>query len=118
MPIERNFLHEHKKYSQETEAIQTPDIVKGDIIEFFYKGEVRLVYVVTARLKNLLHGLSLKEFPRTYLLEVMKHDPEMSEKSFYNAVLKKRRYEITNSYRTYEIFYISNLYRVKYDVFN
>jgi hypothetical protein len=89
----------------------------GDIIQFVYKGEPRIVYVLNPDYKRQLHGLTLLNIDRRlFLTEVIRHARGKERPmEFYRRVINKPKIIETDSYRTYEVHLITNVQKLNYE---
>jgi len=84
----------------------------GDIIQFQYKGDLRLVFVLASSWKGKLHGISLKEVPPDNFLDLKEFkgknaDPE----DIYNSIRGlSQRY---GAYRQYLLPEIRNVQQIR-----
>ena len=112
-----NFLLEHEPFLDDnsTKREFVVGLEKGDIIQFQYKGEKRIVFVMNPDWDGKLHAICLKYIPRREFLMVVNADPSLNETQLYEHYSGLRPLQRLDAYRTYKLADIKALYSIDYN---
>lgn len=105
-------LADHEDYMGEPRRVRgIQDVSVGDVIEFSYEAEPRLVFVLNPNYKLQLHGLTLGKLThRVLMIEVVgQMRPDDTTQEFYNRVVKRENVARTDAYRTFDVRKMGNI---------
>lgn len=113
---DKKLLATHISYLGYQQPTNEKHIKFGDVVEFMYDGETKMVFVLNPVWKTKLHGLSLKYIDHFTLKNeiLLKEDLYRDPLDFYKRVVKIQKIADTKSYRTYEWKKITKLSKRDY----